>query len=237
MRIQKYKGGYRSIKNWGYTIKRGQNLQESQIGKSIYSSEKQDNYYSLIRPTNFTEYGTVEKLEYLGNPKQLSCIEIGDIAFSGEGTVGKCVLFSDINARWITNIHGIILNKESHDIKESAFVASFLRYLRAIGYFDYVSVGGQGGSLAKKYWEDIIVPNFPTSIKNRIADLYCNSIAYPKSTPITFKAKDSEWEAKAGIIELDAMNKKIKCELNCILDSIIHCEDIDISASIAKLSI
>lgn len=36
----------------------------------------------------------------------------------------------------------------------------FLRYLRKIGYFDYLSVGGQGGSLAMKYWDDVIIPKF-----------------------------------------------------------------------------
>jgi len=223
-----YENGCERLTALGYTISRGQNLQESQIGKSLYSDVKRNNFYTLARPTNFNEYGVMEKLEYLGNPRKLICIKAGDIVFSGEGTVGKCVLFPYENERWITNIHGIILSKKDGNMRESAFVASFLRYLRSIGYFDYISVGGQGGSLAMKYWEDVCIPRFPEELKSRIANLYYSNKAYPCIEPgDDFREKDFMWENEAGIIDLDFMIKKIKSELTYALDTIVNDGEVD----------
>ncbi len=203
--------GAKKILEWGFAIKRGQNLQISAIGKSIYTNVKKPYFYILIRPTNFSDYGTIAKFEYLGNPKELSTLEEGDIVFSGEGTIGKCVLFPNINERWITNIHGIILNKEDHNIMESAFVSCFIRFLRHWGIFDYISVGGQGGSLAMKYWDDIYVPNFPEAKQKEIAKLYYNPIDYPTDLNLdNFLEKDSKWNKEAGILQLDLSVKKVK---------------------------
>ena len=221
--IKNYKEGAKELMDWGYSSKRGQNLQISQIGKSIYSDTLKDDFYTLVRPTNFSEFGTVEKFEYLGNPKELSNLDAGDIVFSAEGTIGKCILFTDLKSRWITNIHGIVLKKKEQDIIESAFISCFLRFLRNFGVLDYISVGGQGGSLAKKYWKDILIPNFPKQKQKDIVSLYHNQIDYPKSLNlVNFLEEDQKWNEKSGIIEVDKSMKKIKIHLNGILDKIVN---------------
>ena len=228
--ITNYLDGAKELKKWGYSTKRGQNLQISQIGKSIYSDTLKDDFYTLIRPTNFSEFGTVEKFEYLGNPKELSNLDAGDIVFSAEGTIGKCILFTDLKSRWITNIHGIVLKKKEQDIIESAFISCFLRFLRNFGVLDYISVGGQGGSLAKKYWKDILIPNFPKSKQKEIASLYHNLINYPKSLNlVNFLEEDQKWNEEVGIIEVDKSMKKIKIHLNGILDKIVNDEIVNLS--------
>ncbi|CAG8804977.1 34700_t:CDS:1, partial [Racocetra persica] len=93
--ISNYKNGARLIDEWGFNMKRGQNLQESQIGKSINSTKPKVNFYTVIRPTDFSELGTVKKIEYLGNPKKLKTLKKGDIVFTATGTIGKCILFDD----------------------------------------------------------------------------------------------------------------------------------------------
>ncbi len=227
--IKNYKNGAKELMSWGYSSKRGQNLQISQIGKSIYSDTPKDNFYTLIRPTNFSEFGTVEKFEYLGNPKELSTLNAGDIIFSAEGTIGKCTLFTNPKSRWITNIHGIVLKKKKQDIVESAFIACFLRFLRDFGTLDYISVGGQGGSLAKKYWKDILIPNFSKQKQKNIASLYHNQVNYPQSLNLqNFLIEDQKWNKKAGIIEIDKSVKMTKKLLNKVLDKIVNNENVEI---------
>ena len=226
--VEDYKYGAKELEKWGYSIKRGQNLQVSQIRESIYSDLPRNNFYTLIRPTNFSDFGTVEKFEYLGNSDNLSTIESGDVIFSVEGTVGKSVLFINPEGDWITNIHGIILRKKDYSLQENAFVSCFLRYLRHIGIFDYISVGGQGGSLAKKYFKDIKVSIFPKEKQKEIADLYHLQVEYPKSLDKNnFLSKDTDWNKKAGIIQIDESIKNTKKHLNKIIDKIINNKKMD----------
>jgi type I restriction enzyme S subunit len=222
--IKNYLHNSKTLEELGYKIKRGQNLQVSCIGQSIYSLDKKDNFYNLIRPTSISEYGTIMEEEYLGNSGNLSNLEPGDIIFSGEGTVGKCILFVNPKEKMITNIHGIILNKKDHDIIRSAFVSCFLRFLRHWGVLDYISVGGQGGSLAMQYWKDVRIADFPPKKQEEIAKLYCNSNLSSPSQDCslkTFLQNDKNWNEQAGILELDASARRIRKCITCLVDKII----------------
>lgn len=208
--VRNYTGGFSTLRGFGYTISRGQNLQISCIGKSIESSTKEANFYKVVKPTNLSDYGTVKSYDYLGNKNQLALLKDGDIVFSAEGTIGKCAMFSDVgDEKIITNIHGIILNKTNHDVVESGFVCCFLRYLRKVGFLDYLSVGGQGGSLAMKYWDDVIIPRFPDSLMRQISDLYCGT--------------------KDGIIALSDEVKSLRHRLDAIFDLIVSRSDLSLA--------
>lgn len=210
--------------SWGYEIKRGQNLQESAIGKIIESNIEKTGFYKVIRPTNFSELGTIASYSYLGNANNLSSLEPGDIVFSAEGTVGKCVLFVAPHEKAITNIHGIILNKKDHNVEESSYISCFLRFLRKWGFFEYISVGGQGGSLAMQYWKDVRVPIFPNSKRKEIANLYCSRVETKKFQSMnkdTFFESDSEWNQGAGILQIDEMAKKIQAEIDRVINQIV----------------
>ncbi len=209
---------------WGYEIKRGQNLQESAIGKILESDTAKTGFYKVIRPTNFSDFGTISYYSYLGNSNQLSVLEPGDIVFSGEGTVGKCVLFVNPSDKAITNIHGIVLNKKDHNVEESSYVACFLRFLKQWGFFEYISVGGQGGSLAMRYWKDVQIPIFPPTKRKEIAKLYCNNVDY-ESVAVdeitSFLELDDKWNQKAGVIQIDEMSKKIQAEIDQVINQIV----------------
>jgi len=223
-----------TIKDWGFEIGRGQNLQVSAIGKSIYSEDEKENFYILAQPTHLSDYGTVTKYEYLGNRSKLSLIQEGDIIFSAEGSIGKCVMFANPKQKLITNIHGIVLNKKNHNKQESAFVCCFLRYLRKLGVLDYISVGGQGGSLAMKYWSEIKIPFFPKNKRDAIAKLYyCpHGKEINKKTDLnTFDSVDASMNSQVGILDLDDQIKIIKNRINIILDNIIDGKKIDIDFS------
>ena len=60
--IKNYKNGFSNIFDLNFTLNRGQNLQVSAIGKSIYETKPVKNFYSLILPTNISKYGTANKI-------------------------------------------------------------------------------------------------------------------------------------------------------------------------------
>jgi len=234
--ISNYENGTGTIYDWTFKLTRGQNLQVSCIGESIYSDIPKENFYVLVRPTNLSDFGTVIKYEYLGNPNKLSTIQEGDIIFSGEGSIGKCMMFTKPRQKMITNIHGIILNKKDHNKTESAFVSCFLRYLRKIGILDHISVGGQGGSLSMKYWEDVKIPLFLEPKQKEIAKLYYNPVSYDtnKLNLDNFLTKDKSITSESGILQLDEQIKTIKEYLNFLIDQIINDNEVKIDFRFLK---
>jgi hypothetical protein len=174
--IESYRHGSSDVESLGYDLLRGQNLQKTAIGESIYSDSPHPNFYRLIRPTNFSEFGIVDAVEYLGNKGQLSVLQYGDIVFSAEGNVGKCIVIDTTLEGSITNIHGIVLRprRKTNSFKESSFVAAVLRYFRSAGVFMHLAVGGQGGSFASQYWSLVSIPNMPSSVRDVISDVYSN---------------------------------------------------------------
>ncbi|GAI78213.1 unnamed protein product, partial [marine sediment metagenome] len=211
---------------------RGQNLQVSQIGHSIYTELYKSNFYKLVRPTDLTNYGTISKYEYLGNPNKLQTINKGDILFSAEGTIGKFYVFTDVNDRTITNIHGIIIFREDGGNEvDSLFLGLFLGYLRKVGTLDYLSVGGQGGSLAQKYWKHIRIPNFRQPKKELLVSLYHRPADYnaTKLNLLEFDSEDSRVTMESGIAQLDYQLHKIKETLVSALWNIAQDDEVEIN--------
>jgi type I restriction enzyme S subunit len=128
--ISNYKYGAEVIENWGFVMRRGQNFPIKQTRKIIYSDQLQKDFYELIVPTNISEFGTVKKSKYLGTLKSYPCLRMGDIVFSIDGTIGKCIIFIDSKKKTITTGHSMILSKTKCNIEESVFVSCFLRFLR-----------------------------------------------------------------------------------------------------------
>ena len=142
-------------------MSRGQNLQVSNIGKSIYSPKWYPNFYTLILPMFLSKYGTVDKVSYLGNRNTLKTLKKGDLIFGAEGfEKGRSVVIVEEKLNSITNIHGITFQQDKHDLNNAIFVKCILDYLRSKGLIDLFAVGGNGGSLAQKYWTYIPFPLF-----------------------------------------------------------------------------
>ena len=232
--VANYSNGSGTVEEWGVKLSRGQNLQVSAIGQSIYTDTPRANYYTLARPTNFSDHGTVTRFEYLGNPRSLSCIKDGDIVFSAEGSIGKCVLFVDSNEKLITNIHGIILRGDTPSREESAFLGCFLRYLRHTGLLDHLSVGGQSGSLGEKYWAEIRVPFFPSEVRKQIASIYyqAESRQARSSLPLEeWLKQDGERVARTDTLRLQKQVRELKVKITKFFDSIANGEHPDTDLS------
>lgn len=231
--IKNYSNGYSSISNLGFSLNRGQNLQVSSIGKSIYTDKKQDNFYTLILPRSLSQYGTVNTAEYLGNAKKLKTLKEGDIIFGAEGfNKGRSIVILNDQEKAITNIHGITLKQKEKDLTKGIFVKCFLDYLRSNGLIDLFAVGGNGGSLAQRYWGYIPFPLFPRSKQQEIAMLYHNPYASYKTQDCTmdsFLESDNIYNQAAGICELDKTAKLLKDRLYKVINSIANDDGVKIS--------
>lgn len=231
--INNYIYGSSTVKELGFNISRGQNLQISNIGKSIYSKKFVDGYYTLILPKFLSKYGTAFKKEYLGNPNKLKTLKKGDIIFGAEGNEkGRSIAIVEEQESTITNIHGITLNQPSHNLKKGVFVKLFLDYYRSKGMIDAYAVGGNGGSLAIKYWNLLKFPNFPENKENEIINLYYNPDVKYSSEQLTidsFSKHDDLFNNNAGICELDKSLKHIQGLLQEALDCIANDEEVKIA--------
>ncbi|MBF2057941.1 MAG: hypothetical protein IGQ45_12170 [Cyanobacterium sp. T60_A2020_053] len=231
--IENYQHGFQNIYSLGFTLSRGQNLQISNIGESIYSSQKYFNFYTLMLPKFLSKYGTVEKIEYLGNPNSLKTLQKGDLIFGAEGfEKGRSIVIIEEKERTITNIHGITIQQKVHDINKGIFIKCFLDYLRNKGLIDLYAVGGNGGSLAQKYWDIIPFPNFPVEKQKEITKLYHNSLIDYDTENFNlenFLEKDNFYNNEAGIYELDKTAKQLKNILNQAIDDIANDKEVRIN--------
>lgn len=231
--IKNYKFGFQSIHDLEFEFSRGQNLQVSNIGKSIYTDNYYENFYALMLPKHLSRYGTVDEAQYLGSGKKLKTLKKGDLIFGAEGfEKGRSIVILDDKIKTITNIHGITIHHREGNLLLSLFVKCFLDYLRNIGLIDLFAVGGNGGSLAMKYWDVIPFPNFLEEMQKEVSVLYHNPdiIYQPENTTLdNFLEKDNLYNQTAGIIELDKTAKKIKEKVNETIDRIFKDEPINIS--------
>lgn len=233
--IINYEGGFKTIEQLGFKMSRGQNLQVSNIGKSIYSPKWYPNFYTLILPMFLSKYGTVDKVSYLGNRNTLKTLKKGDLIFGAEGfEKGRSVVIVEEQLNSITNIHGITFQQDKHDLNNAIFVKCILDYLRSKGLIDLFAVGGNGGSLAQKYWTYIPFPLFSDKKRTEIVSLYFNSTEYDtqKFTVENFIEKDIEFNKKAGIYELDKSLKQLKLILNETIDDIVNNNEVNINFNI-----
>lgn len=231
-KIKNYYQSYQTINDLGFTLSRGQNLQVSNIGESIYSKKKYSNFYTLMLPKFLSKYGTIDKVEYLGNPNTLKTLKKGDLIFGAEGfEKGRSIVVVESREKVITNIHGITLQQKGQNLTKAIFIKCFLDYLRSKGLIDLYAVGGNGGSLAQKYWDIIPFPNFSEAKQNEITILYHNPDSVYNTKAFTldnFLEQDNAFNKTAGIYELDKTAKQLKELLNKAIDNIVIDKPVEI---------
>lgn len=230
--IENYKNGFKNIYELGFDLSRGQNLQVSNIGDSIYTTEPHKNFYTLMLPKFLSKYGTTHRIQYLGNKNKLKTLNQGEIIFGAEGfEKGRSIVILEEQEKVITNIHGITIEQKEKDVELSIFVKLMLDYLRNKGLIDLYAVGGNGGSLAQKYWDIIPFPMFPEKKRKVITSLYHNPELKYESSKWELNSmfqEDTDFNKKAGIYELDKSAKYLKKLLNQAIANIINDEEVEI---------
>lgn len=235
--IINYLYGTSTIEELGFEKpSRGQNLQISNIGKSIYSSKKLKGYYRVILPKYLSKYGTVKTEEYIGNRNKLKILEKGDIIFGAEGNEkGRSLVVLENQENTITNIHGITLKQKKHDRTKGIFVKLFLDYMRSNGMIDEYAVGGNGGSLAIKYWKYLRFPNFPAEVEKNITNLFFNNLVeyeINSDNIKNFTKFDDDYNKRAGIYELDKSKIYLQKLLDNAIEKIANDEEVSIDNNI-----
>ena len=229
--IQNYKNGFFKLSQFGYKVNRGQNLQVSNIGESFYSNHNIKGFYKLAVSSNFSEYSTVEKFNYLGNPGSLNKIKKGEIIFSARGAqFGRVVTFPEDIENTITNIDSLVIKNDKVNVERNIFIAMFLNNLRWNKHIYKIAITGSGANSLTQYQsDDINFPNFEESKQKEIALLYHNAKIEYKADTFTlenFLDKDNEYNQQAGIYELDKTAKQLKDILNQSIDNIVNDKEI-----------
>jgi hypothetical protein len=223
--ITNYSRGCGTYEELGFDIGRGQNLQVSCIGKSVYSDDPRPGFYRLAAPSDLSEFRTVRQFRYLGNRKRLSLLREGDVVFGAEGFCkGRTVILADEMQETLTNIHGVIFHPKDGDAVKGMFLGCFLGYLRNEGIVDAIGAGGSGGSLAVGYFHHVLFPCFPRNVQQTIAELYHNP-ARPPDGPATlqqFVEWHRGWNHGLGVWELDSEMKVLRRTLREVQEEIIN---------------
>lgn len=183
-------------------------------------------------PKFLSKYGTVERVEYLGNPNPLKTLRKGDLIFGAEGfEKGRSIVIIEEQDKVITNIHGITIQQEEHYVNKAIFVKCCLDYFRSKGLIDLYAVGGNGGSLAQKYWDIIPFPVFDQIKQDEITILYHNPVCNYQTGNFTldnFLEQDNAFNETAGIYELDKTAKQLKSTLDQAIDNIANDKKVNI---------
>ncbi len=227
--ITNYKNGYSNIYDYGYKVKRGQNLQISSIGKSIYTTKEFDNFYKLVLSQNLSTEGRILDIQYLGNKNNLSILNKGDIVFSARGHLGRSFIVFDEMKNYITNIDNLIFYN-GKDQQKSIFIHLILDLYRSNNFIKKIGINGSGAESITKYQiNDIPIPDFPGEIEAQIVKLYSNpdnTYEPEKYSFKTFTEYDNEFNKNAGIYELDKSMKFLQEKLNEAIDNIANDNDI-----------
>ena len=215
-----------------YTAKRGQNLQITNIGLSIYSDVEKPNFYRLMTNIELTDQRTVSKFRWLGSGKKLTLIPKNTIFLSADGTVGRCMYITDLG-KTITNIHPWIINRKKIGVNqiEDIYIAMFLGWLYKKGFYEKIKDKANGGGIKYNHLERYLkIPNFPEAKQREIAKEYYNPI--DKSSNLNFEnylEKEKTRNAEAGIFQLNMELFSLREKLEDLVDKIVKEEKIDVS--------
>lgn len=202
--IKNYSMGCLSLtdRDMNFSIKPGPSLEKLLIGNRIDSDYPlSGKHYTLIVPTNITDYGTVDKMHYIGCSKSIEALTFGDILLGESGTWRSMVVLFE-RKKCITNAHGHRLRQNDNNIELSVFVRCILSWYKKAGLFDRLAVGGSGGHISPSYFNKILIPLFPDKLKKEIMNLYYSIDG-------------------TGISQLDEKNRKLKENLDSVLDRIL----------------
>ncbi len=214
--IKQYKNGCCSLKEFGFELKRGPNLAKRDLGRSIQTDSYRKGYNVLIYPSDISSSGYIEKVSYLGARNPIWFLGMKNILFSAEGTVGKTFIICDESMHFTTNFHGTIIKPidETIALNKSIFLGLYLNFLRSEGIFEKLAVGGNGGSFAVGYWDNIKIPKVEKGFMDKLMGIYhCSS----ELNPAKFRKALIE---KAGIYELNQFLIKSKALMNLLCNDI-----------------
>jgi len=229
--IKNYEGGYFSLLS-KYSANRGQNLQISNIGDSIYSNIEKTNFYRLFTNVELTDKRTISSYRWLGNKNKLTLIPKKTIFLSADGTVGRCIYIDDAG-KSITNIHPWIINKINKNDRdfEDILVSMFLGFLYTKKYYEKIKDKANGGGIKLNHLQKyLIIPNFPDSKQQKIAKEYYNKIDCNQNLTLdNYLELEKARNDQLGIFQLNMEIFTLREKLEDIIDKIINDQKIELN--------
>lgn len=215
-----------------YKFKRGQNLQISQIGLSIYSKTYKNNFYKLLTNTELKDDRTIDCFRYLGNSEKLDVLEENIVLLSADGTVGRSIFIDKID-NTITNIHMWIFKKRDNNNKniyENIFLSCYLSWLKGQNFFEYIKDKANGGSIKEGHLNKyIFIPKFEEILQQKIANLYYHSVVPCKDLSLAnYLQCNKERNKQLGIYQLNFELLSLRNKINEVVFKIVNNESISI---------
>lgn len=220
--------------NGKYQIIRGQNLQKSNIGRSVYRDRPKDGYYRLILSSNMSRFMTVPQMEYLGNPKELQTVKKGDVIFSLRGHLGSTIVYCEDDENTITNIDNAHIRREDSDLADSITLGFYLRYLVESEVVSDIAATGSGAdSLALYHFGNIYLPKFPEDFQSEMKKIYHNenTLEDLPSSPESFENIDQDIVAELGIHQLREQIRDIRSLMDGIVSEIVDGNKVEVDYS------
>lgn len=226
--IEGYKRGYWTPGEYGFSIIPGPSLEIKLLKTRVDSDTYKPGFYQLFLPTNLSEYGTVNKLQYLGTKRKLPLLKKGDILFGEAGfQKGRSIVLTEEMERCTTNAHGLYARQSEVDIKKSIFFRCIFDWYRNKRLIDLMAVGGSGGHFSPEYFEYIRIPKFRDEMIDQIVKLYDLGTYF--SVEKDFSKLTKQKISALGIIQLDRQLKYLKSRLNLIMEDIIKGNIVEVS--------
>jgi restriction endonuclease S subunit len=216
------------------------NIKSGNTPKSRIISNEVNFKYCWITPTNISDFGLIlenERIMFKNKKNNLNkncMLIINRTSKGGRGEFVGISAFFDYGLYGDSHHNQGIYQVTGFTDTQLKFMTCFMNSTMIRKYCAGLSVGSKMKEIKSNQISTIPFPNFPASKQKEIADLYHNpNIKYniDSINLENFLEFDSEFNEKAGIIQLDQSAKKIKSHLDNVLDKIINDEDIDIDFS------
>ncbi|NEW89579.1 hypothetical protein DU475_20240 [Rhodopseudomonas sp. WA056] len=223
--VTNYAKGYRTPTEAGFVIKPGPSLEIKILRTRIDSETPKPGFYTLLIPANISEYGTMSKITWLGTAKKLPLLKRGDILFGEAGfRKGRSIVLIDEPQNTTTNAHGLYARRNDDDIAESIFFRCIFHWYRNMRLIDLMAVGGSGGHFSPEYFDNLLIPNFPTELKERIVKLYHSPTEELCAPPSLAEFVDYHRRRNdgLGIWQLEAEMRRLEAELSLVLEDVIQ---------------
>lgn len=231
-RIQNYKRGYCTPAAAGFTITPGPSLEIKLLQTRLDSDVEKPGFYQLLIPANMSEYGTMDVVTWLGTARKLPLLRAGDILFGEAGfQKGRSIVLVDAPTRATTNAHGLIARRSDGDLSQSIFFRCIFNWYRRQRLIDLMAVGGSGGHFSPEYFDFVLIPQFPDSLRKKMVRLYHHEGALParRITISNYVSWHREWNERLGIVELDREMKLMQTKLAALQTEIIEGRSIKLS--------
>jgi hypothetical protein len=224
-RINRYQFGSVTPAQAGFTITPGPSLEMKLLLTRIDSQTPKPGFYTLLIPSNISEYGTMSEITWLGTAKNLPLLRSGDILFGEAGFhKGRSIVLLGNFERATTNAHGLYARRTDGDLAKSIFFRCIFNWYRHNGLIDLMAVGGSGGHFSPEYFDFVRIPAFPKKLQEEIVSLYHNpATKHPESLSLeNFVEWHSEWNGELGITQLDHEMRSLQEALFKVQQDIIE---------------